>query len=758
MAELDLTYYHGDDRYSDGDEIENRLMEIVRDQKTVDELSLEEVSWPILYHLHPVRENICNWYPFRKGSRILEIGAGCGAVTGALCRSECEVYSIDLSQRRSGINYEQHKAYDHLHIIVGNLNDMAFDESFDYIALIGVLEYAGQFTEGETPYRTFLENIRKLMKPDGRLLIAIENRLGLKYFAGTKEDHLGKPFAGINGYCLDEGVRTFSRTELRELLNQSGFSQTRFYYPYPDYKFPLEIFSEEETASGRYGKAYYPVDEPRQVLFSEPKVTQALKAEGIAGLFANSFFVEASTETLADSQRILYVKLNNDRKERFRIGTVIRKDGENTEIIKYPLNEKAEAHIRTIWENEKRIGGNGNVLRGKETSEGLSYPYISDPTAEMILEKLVKNNDREGTFRLLDDVFRLVALHSEEKNYCSEKFTEWFGGERTEKVTMPCVTPANIDMILDNIFLQGDEYTVLDCEWVTDFPVPLAFVMWRTLESARHYHPELEKIATREELFARYQIAPEDEPVYFAWSAHFETDYVGNNSLSRFSKGIRIVEFDPELAEYREARIRQLEQAESEYQKQIRKAGKTEEELRQQIFNQKKTTDELKWQVEYGTARIRQLEQAESEYQEQIRKAGKTEEELRQQIFNQEKTADELKWQVEYGTARIQQLEQAEGDYQEQIRKAGETEAEMRRQIFDQGKTTDELKWQVEYGTARIGQLEETEKTLRKMNAMLEETETRLNGELQSIYNSNGWKMIVKFRQIAGVFRHPGKK
>ena len=632
MAELDLTYYHGDDRYSDGDETENRLLEIVRDGKTADDLSLEEVSWPILYHLHPVRENICNWYPFRKESRILEIGAGCGAVTGALCHSGYEVYAVDLSKRRSSINYERHKAYDHLHIMAGNLNDMAFDEPFDYIALIGVLEYAGRFTEGETPFRTFLENIRKLMKPDGRLLIAIENRLGLKYFAGAKEDHLGKAFAGINGYCPDEGVRTFSRTELRELLNRSGFSHTQFYYPYPDYKFPLEIFGEEEIAGGRYGKAYYPVDEPRQALFSEPEAARALKAEGIAGTFANSFFVEAATETLSDPQWILYVKLNNDRKERFRTGTMIRKNGENTEVIKYPLNEAAEAHIRTIRENEERIDGNGNALRGKETPEGLAYPYISDPTADAMLEKLLKENDREGTLRLLDDVFQLAAPHPEEKRYCSEKFTEWFGVERTGKETMLCVTPANIDMILDNLFLQGNEYTVLDCEWVTDFPVPLAFVMWRTLVSALHYHPELEKIATREELYARYHIAPEDEPVYSAWSAHFETEYVGNNSLSRFSKGIRVVTFDPELAEYREARIRQLEQAEGEYQKQIRKAGETEAELRRQIFDQGKTADELKWQVEYGTARIGQLEEAEKTLRSMNAKLEEDEKTLREQL------------------------------------------------------------------------------------------------------------------------------
>ena len=35
------------------------------------------------------------------------------------------------------------------------------------------------------------------LKKGGRIVIAIENRLGLKYFAGCAEDHLGTYFSGI---------------------------------------------------------------------------------------------------------------------------------------------------------------------------------------------------------------------------------------------------------------------------------------------------------------------------------------------------------------------------------------------------------------------------------------------------------------------------------------------------------------------------------------------------------------------------------
>lgn len=44
------------------------------------------------------------------------------------------------------INYERNKHYDNLEIIVGNFNDIKFENKFDYITLIGVLEYARLFT------------------------------------------------------------------------------------------------------------------------------------------------------------------------------------------------------------------------------------------------------------------------------------------------------------------------------------------------------------------------------------------------------------------------------------------------------------------------------------------------------------------------------------------------------------------------------------------------------------------------------------
>ena len=541
MATLDTTYYRGTDAYSDGDEAENRILELVKGRKKLSDLETDEVSWPTLYHLSPLRENICNWFPFRPDARILEIGAGCGAVTGALCRTGAEVVSVDLSLRRSTINYERHREYDNLRLVVGNLNDLIPDGSFDYVTLTGVLEYAGRFTEDASPYHAFLRNIRGYLKPDGRLLVAIENRLGLKYFAGAEEDHLGTAFSGLRGYREADGVKTFSRRELQDLLEESGFPHLRFYYPWPDYKFPLEIFTEETLKTQGYGKPYLIYDKERKSLFPEADVAAALARDGAAGSLANSFLVEACLE-VPEEDRVLYAKMNTDRREAFRIGTGILEEKGERRVIKYPLCEAAKEHIRRIRENEEKLSESRRVLRGELREEQLEYPWIETENLAGAIERAVSAGNREKILQGIDLLQEQVTAGSRVTAYESEAFRAWFGdGNLQEKETL-CADPANVDLMADNLFPEGDGCLLTDCEWVTDFPVPVAFILWRALEAVILKNPKLLAAVPREELFSRCGITEADVSVFRKWNWHFENEYVSPRNHCRFAKPVRQAE------------------------------------------------------------------------------------------------------------------------------------------------------------------------------------------------------------------------
>ena len=83
MAILNLEYYTQKDLYSDGD-IEEQMLKMAKEGVTCEELSSEQVSFPVIYHFSDLRANILNWYPIKKSDSVLEIGAGCGAITGTL--------------------------------------------------------------------------------------------------------------------------------------------------------------------------------------------------------------------------------------------------------------------------------------------------------------------------------------------------------------------------------------------------------------------------------------------------------------------------------------------------------------------------------------------------------------------------------------------------------------------------------------------------------------------------------------------------
>ncbi|WP_054942199.1 class I SAM-dependent methyltransferase [Paenibacillus ihuae] len=289
---LNFSFYSGEDLYSDG-EIEDEMLEIAKNNTDFDNIIANDNRWPILYHFSSKRHNLLEWYPFDKGAEVLEIGAGCGAITGVLCDKCKHVTSVELSKKRSLINYHRNRDKQNLEIIVGNLNDIEFDKKFDYITLIGVLEYAAMYTISNSPYNDFLKNIKKNLKPNGTLIIAIENKFGLKYWAGSKEDHTGVLFDGLENYPSNRQVSTFSKSELTTKLLDAGFKENRFYYPYPDYKLPNSIYSDGRLPKiGELQNNLVNYDQSRTILFSEQAVYNSiLHSEGEYPFFSNSFLV-----------------------------------------------------------------------------------------------------------------------------------------------------------------------------------------------------------------------------------------------------------------------------------------------------------------------------------------------------------------------------------------------------------------------------------------------------------------------------------
>jgi 2-polyprenyl-3-methyl-5-hydroxy-6-metoxy-1,4-benzoquinol methylase len=295
-VKIDDTHYLGEDLYTDGP-VEDEMLEIAKSYSYEDynKVIAERENWAILYHFSHLRENIISGLPISSKDSVLEIGAGCGAITGALAKKAGKVTCVDLSMKRSLINAHRHHQQENLEIHVGNFEDVekTLGDKYDVITLIGVFEYAVGYISGSNPYEEFLQVIKKRLKRKGRIIIAIENRFGLKYWAGCNEDHTGLYFEGIEGYKNTAYARTFSHVELERMFGNVGFKEWEFYYPYPDYKFPLRIFSDDYLPEpGELNiNNYVNFDKERLALFDEQAVYGSIIADGMYPYFANSFLV-----------------------------------------------------------------------------------------------------------------------------------------------------------------------------------------------------------------------------------------------------------------------------------------------------------------------------------------------------------------------------------------------------------------------------------------------------------------------------------
>lgn len=292
-VQLDFSAYEGSDLYSDGP-VEDEMLRMAEKGIRYLEDSSEKVSWPVYYHFSPQRTNIISWLPIKPTHSVLEIGSGCGAVTGKLSEMAGYVHCVDLSKKRSLINAQRHREQNNIEITVSNFLDFSDQKKYDWITLIGVLEYANLYMNSADSFVEMIRRLKPFLKTGGQIVIAIENKLGLKYWAGCKEDHTGILFEGLQGYP-NSAVSTFSRKELIDILASAGVPEYEFYYPYPDYKFASRVFSERflpRISFLRQNINNY--DQSRLYLFDESRVWDQIISAGLFPEFSNSFLVVCS--------------------------------------------------------------------------------------------------------------------------------------------------------------------------------------------------------------------------------------------------------------------------------------------------------------------------------------------------------------------------------------------------------------------------------------------------------------------------------
>ncbi|SCX19581.1 Methyltransferase domain-containing protein [Nitrosomonas eutropha] len=459
--------------YSDGDEVEQRIASIINEVSDLDVLSTELrqhcTDWPSLYHLSGTRANILRPFENDLHGDILEIGAGCGAITRYLGECGGNVLALEGSPRRAAIARARTRDLQNVTVVSDRFDLFSADRKFDAITLIGVLEYANLFTPGEKPALNMLGRVRALLKPEGKLFIAIENQLGLKYFAGAPEDHLGQPMYGIEGRYRNDQPQTFGRIILAEMLKEAGFSACNFLAPFPDYKLPVSIVTEYGFKAKNFDATVFAWQSVRRdpqlpvhLGFSLELVWPAIFDNQLPIDLANSFLIVASPENkdLQDREVFAY-HYSTERVPEFCKETTFCIDRETGKItVKYKRMDGVER-------NEVNHSYIINFICPKSDIYRIGHPL----TYEFVQLMTKDDWDIVDVKKYLKKYLEILGELAHEQGVLINLESPY------------SMLPGNFfDVVPNNLILrENNRVSLIDMEWELTSSIELGHLVFRTL-------------------------------------------------------------------------------------------------------------------------------------------------------------------------------------------------------------------------------------------------------------------------------------
>lgn len=454
--------------YSDGQSFEFGLLETIRSSSDRSVFSAELQGkigdWRSEYHLTPARHCLLRPLKFAPGDSLLELGCGCGAITRYLGERGLDVTAVEGGAPRAAITAERCRDLPNVRVMLDDLVQFESEQQFDWVTLIGVLEYSPYFAPGPDPVLAYLQQALRYLKPGGRLVIAIENQLGLKYFNGCGEDHQGTPFFGPNDLYGDNTAVTFGKERLEEILRRAGCQSVEFLYPFPDYKIPSAIVSDRAFHTPGFSVADLLLrSEARDYagrnrrLFSEQLVARTLEDNHVLQHFANSFLIVAARDATrpninADELAWCFAP---GRQPAFRTETTFVQD--------------AAGGVRV---NKTHLGPEAPGASGADLGHQLgTAPYVPGRLLAwpMLKAKLQANPEQELITAYLPYAHHLLSNSRPLPGQDPLLLANWETDGR------------HIDLTPFNLVQDGEKITAIDEEWALAQAIPAGWVLLRAI-------------------------------------------------------------------------------------------------------------------------------------------------------------------------------------------------------------------------------------------------------------------------------------
>ncbi len=453
---------------------------------------IKNAEWDVFYHMSPMRESLLNWYSFEKGSELLEISSGFGALTGLLARKVEAVTVLEESEYRARCIAKRYEDYSNISILAGRLSELSAEMQYDYIVIEKAVRTRRELEE-------VFNKVCPLLKETGRLLFVCENRFGMKYWCGVPDSVTNTPFAGIRENRTGQLI---TRNDLVEALKHNDrIKGWKLYYPFPDEKLPQAIYSDDYLPKASVRDRvipYYPPEQQQSLVCLENEICDDLIANGIFHIFANAFLVECSK---CDMERdAIFAALSTDRGMEHGFATVIT--GKDT-VQKRVLHPAGQKSLELIYRNQQELMERGICCVSHNLQEDfIEMPFVKEPSLIEYLKHLFLA-DKDSVEEVFDSLYESIKNSSEQVSFAECRLRD---RALTEENAGVILKKAYIDMIPYNSFYNDGKIMFYDQEFVKEC-YPAKYVLFRALRYTYIYMPEAENIIPIQYFKNRYELS-----------------------------------------------------------------------------------------------------------------------------------------------------------------------------------------------------------------------------------------------------------
>ncbi|WP_286173511.1 MULTISPECIES: adenylyltransferase/cytidyltransferase family protein [Clostridia] len=446
-------------------------------------------------------KGLLNWYDFCVEGEVLCIEDRESSIKELLQKKCKKVICVDRTAALCEGFLNQHK------------------EAFDYIVVIGVAERLTDPVQALSAWRGLLNS-------KGRLLLGMDNRLGLRYFCGDRDSFTNRSFDGIENYrtLLNGDIKNFkgrnySKEEICSILDSSGWSNRKFYSVLPNLDLPQLIYSEDYLPVEELDIRLFPMYRyPDSIFLEEEYLYKSIIKNGMFHTMANSFLIECSIDNTFEN--VNHVTVSMDRGRENAMATIIRN---NHMVEKRALFEEGIHKLREIKENEVDLRNHGlNVLEGECYCNSYHMPYVESETAVSHLRRLARE-DLE-LFKEEVERFRGFILQS----------SEHVEAEESKEEMGILLRRGYLDLLPLNCFYDKGKYVFYDQEFYEE-NYPANVIILRMIETIYTGDLDIEAILPRKYFFEKYGLE-EKMALWYRMSWEFMTKLRNQRELRSFNE------------------------------------------------------------------------------------------------------------------------------------------------------------------------------------------------------------------------------